>query len=245
VLLHGFAQDSSVWDPIAGQIHDQTISAPDLRGHGKAHSMRPISSEDLATDLADLLDDQRPSTVAGYSMGGRLALEVAIRYPRMVSRLVLISTSAGLRSESERVARQESDQSLSSLLRTEGLEAFSRYWTSLPLWIGDPKEVTSQANQLRLRQNPLGLAAALDGFGAGNWPHRWDELSDLQVPVELVVGARDSKYLEINQEMHRLLPQSRLTVVEGAGHSLLLESRQEIVKILGLDSAASNSGKNC
>jgi len=235
VLLHGFAQDSSVWDPIAGQIHDQSISAPDLRGHGNAHSMRPISSEDLATDLAGLLDDQRPSTVAGYSMGGRLALEVAIRHPRMVSRLVLISTSAGLRNESERVARQESDQSLSSLLRTEGLEAFSRYWTNLPLWIGDPKEVTSQANQLRLRQNPLGLAAALDGFGAGIWPHRWDELADLQVPVELVVGARDSKYLQINQEMHRLLPQSRLTVVEGAGHSLLLESRQEIVKILSLD----------
>ena len=73
--------------------------AVELRGHGQNAAARPISSE---LCVADLLAAAPPKfTLAGYSLGGRIALQLALAAPERIDRLVLISSSAGIADQAE------------------------------------------------------------------------------------------------------------------------------------------------
>ena len=74
------------------------------------------------------------TVIAGYSMGGRLALRVALAHPERVERLVLVGTTPGIADDVERGARREADEALASELEDGlDLEAFARRWAKLSL----------------------------------------------------------------------------------------------------------------
>lgn len=73
-----------------------------------------------------------PSFLAGYSMGGRIALYLALRFPNLFRKTVIISASPGLKTEEERQTRKESDERL-ALNIEENFESFLREWYSQPL----------------------------------------------------------------------------------------------------------------
>jgi len=131
VLLHGFTQTRQSWRrTIAALSGSRRALAPDLPGHGHA-AARPASFP-ACTGYVRALGGER-FTLAGYSMGGRIALHAALALGDRVERLVLVGASPGIADPAERAARRAADDALAARIETIGVEAFAREWAALPL----------------------------------------------------------------------------------------------------------------
>jgi 2-succinyl-6-hydroxy-2,4-cyclohexadiene-1-carboxylate synthase len=231
VLLHGFGATRRGWDPVVAELDQQRYRplAHDLPGHGEASALRPVTVE-ACTEWVHTLSPSR-FALAGYSMGGRIALQIALADPDRVSRLVLVSTTAGIEDDEARVARRDADDALAARLTHEPFEEFVQAWRAQPLFADDPPEVNEAAREDQRRNDPLGLAAALKGIGAGALAPVWDRLDELQMPATVLVGDRDDRYREIGARLARELPRGELCTARG-GHTLLLENPQAVADAL-------------
>jgi len=222
VLLHGFTQTRQSWRrTIAALGGRYRALAPDLPGHGLAAERRPASFAACAAYVRALADE--PCVLAGYSMGGRIALYTALVFPGLVHRLVLVGASPGLSDAAEREARRRSDLELADRIEAIGVAAFAQEWGAQELFAGQEARVAAAAHADRLRNTPHGLAAALRGLGTGVMPPLWERLGELAMPVTLVVGERDAKFRAIADRMSPAIPDCRVEIVAGAGHAAQLE----------------------
>lgn len=185
--------------------------------------------ERVLADLVATLDAQGHGRVdcLGYSMGGRIALAVALHHPERVRRLVVEGASPGLATPGERAARRESDEDLARLLEVEGMEVFTRRWLEQPLFAtqqGLPLEVRRWAFELRLERDARALAAVLRGLGTGSQPSFWDRLHELSAPTLLLTGALDGKFRELAARMVDRLPRGEHRSIPDAGHATHLEA---------------------
>jgi 2-succinyl-6-hydroxy-2,4-cyclohexadiene-1-carboxylate synthase len=144
--------------------------------------------------------------------------------------LVLISGTPGLKTESERAARQKSDNELAERIETIGLSAFLDEWLALPIFSGLSTE-TNQRND-RLRNTTQGLADSLRFAGTGTQESQWSNLQQLSMPVHLIVGELDEKFTAIAEEMKPLIPTSEMTVVAKVGHTAHLEDLATTAQLL-------------
>jgi 2-succinyl-6-hydroxy-2,4-cyclohexadiene-1-carboxylate synthase len=231
VLLHGFTQTGRSWDATVAALGERYRAlAPDIRGHGEAASERPVSFAAVEDDVLGLAPDR--FSLAGYSMGGRIALSVALRAPGRIAALTLVGASPGIADEVERRARRDEDEGLADRIESEGVEAFAAGWSSLPLFAGMPAAVGAAAHAERLRQDAAGLAAALRGLGTGVMPSLWERLPELTMPVTLVVGERDVKFRAIAERMAAAIPHASLRVIARAGHAAQLEAPEAVAALL-------------
>jgi 2-succinyl-6-hydroxy-2,4-cyclohexadiene-1-carboxylate synthase len=232
VLLHGFGGTHRAWDGVV-ELLDRERYRPlalDLPGHGaQADAPRPIC---FAGCVARVLD-AGPARFAlcGYSLGGRVALHVALAAPERVARLVLIGVNPGIEDLSERAARRDSDRALADDLERRPYEEFIERWRAQPLFAADPPEVGALAREDQRRNRPDALAAVMRGLGTGEMRPLWDRLPELAMPVTVLAGERDGKFLALGRRMVELLPAGDLVVVPG-GHRLPLESPGAIVEAL-------------
>lgn len=167
-----------------------------------------------------------PYDLIGYSMGGRIALHQALRAPDRVRRLVLESASPGLETEAERSARRRADSQLAASLEAEGVERFVDRWEALPLFASQARlaaDIRDAHRARRLANDPRSLAAALRGLGTGSLPSLWERLDEVRMPVLLIAGALDQKFVAIGRRMERVMPDARLAIVPDAGHTVHLE----------------------
>lgn len=231
VLLHGFTNTGRSWDPVAAALPQRyrPVIAPDIRGHGAAGDRRPVSLPAVIDDVATLAGSFE---LAGYSMGGRLALHVAAALPGRVRRLTLIGASPGLADPVARRQRRAADEQLADEVREMTIEQFAARWARTPVLADQPPDVRAAIHAQRLRHTPEGLAAALRGLGTGALPSLWDRLDELTLPVELVVGERDAKFRATAERMAAALPAARLHVVPGAGHAVHLERPAAVAAII-------------
>ena len=224
LLLHGFAGTGRSWDAViqaAGEPHWRP-NAPDLPGHGKAVGGSAGGIPGLAASLAAAYGPI--GTLAGYSMGGRIALRMALDHPGVARRLVLVSTSPGIEDPEERTRRAEADRELAARFRQMIPEEIAGLWLSGPLFAGDPPEAQERARAQILASEPSGLAQALRELGPGEMEPLWDRLEELELPVTLVAGERDPRYREIAERMAAAIPQAEVVVVPAAGHALPREA---------------------
>jgi 2-succinyl-6-hydroxy-2,4-cyclohexadiene-1-carboxylate synthase len=141
-----------------------------------------------------------------------------------VDRLVLIGASPGIADAGERAARRAADERLADEIERSSIEEFARRWARTPVLAGQPPEVAAAVHADRVRNQPAGLARALRGLGTGALPSLWDRLSEISIPVALVVGAHDQKFREVATQMAAGLPDARVVLVEDAGHAVHLEA---------------------
>jgi 2-succinyl-6-hydroxy-2,4-cyclohexadiene-1-carboxylate synthase len=222
VLLHGFTQTRQSWRRTVAALGGRYRAvAPDLPGHGQMAERRPASLAAALASLRALVEE--PHVLAGYSMGGRIALHAALTAPDRIRGLVLVGASPGLADATEREQRRRADEELAERIEAIGVEAFADEWGRLTLWDGQPERVRAAARADRLRNTAPGLAAALRGLGTGALPPLWDRLAELTMPVTLVAGERDERFRAIAERMARSIPDARVVVVPGAGHAAQLE----------------------
>ena len=151
-----------------------------------------------------------------------LCLQLAVDQPELVRRLVLVSATAGIDDAAERAARRQADEQLAASIERDGVDAFLDRWLALPLFATLPRDAAGLDD--RRRNTADGLASSLRLAGTGTQEPLWDRLPELPMPVLLVAGALDTKYVAIAERMAGLIPDATLTVIEGAGHSVPLEA---------------------
>jgi 2-succinyl-6-hydroxy-2,4-cyclohexadiene-1-carboxylate synthase len=232
VFLHGFTHTGASWGPVVDALGERyRVLAPDIPGHGSASGREPVTLEAVIDDLMALPVAGR-FTLVGYSMGGRIALHVALASPARVERLVLIGASPGLADPIERAARRAEDERLAQEIERSGIEEFARRWARTPVLAGVPREVAATAHADRLRSTPAGLARALRGLGTGTLPSLWERLGELAMPVTLVVGERDPKFHELAERIAAAVIDAAVVVVPGAGHAVHLESPERVAAVI-------------
>ena len=236
VLLHGFTGSAASWSSLSrdlARLH--RVIAIDIIGHGASSAPADPSryeSEQALRDLAEVTAQLGIDRAAwlGYSMGGRLALGMALDHPDRVSALILESATAGIQDEHERQLRAEADLTLARRIEDIGVEAFVDEWEQLPIWDSQrtlPVEVLLLQRDIRLRNRAVGLANSLRGMGQGAQPSYWDRLSEIDIPVLLMAGALDRKFVGIAGQMGIRIADATLSVIPEAGHAVHLERPSE------------------
>jgi 2-succinyl-6-hydroxy-2,4-cyclohexadiene-1-carboxylate synthase len=179
LLLHGFTGSSVTWFSHSEAWRAFTTIAVDLLGHGRSDCLADPNRyrmERCVEDLLVLLDHlgvQR-TAVLGYSMGGRIALYLALHAPQRLWALVLESASPGIEDVAEREARRQSDLTLAETLERDGIVTFVDRWHTLPLFATQaqlPASIRAELRRQRLGHHPQGLANSLRGLGtvSGVW----------------------------------------------------------------------------
>lgn len=235
LLLHGFMQTGRAWDEVVRHLDGERYRplAPDIRGHGAAARRRPI---DFASCVEDVVRLAAPRfALAGYSQGARLALHVALAHPGRVTRLVLVSATAGIEDAGRRARRRAADEELAGWMEADGrrMSEVADRWGAQPLFAGQPAAVAAAARGDRLANDPVHLAAALRGIGGGAMAPLWSRLHELgELPVAVVAGELDPKYVALGERLVRALPNAALRIVPGAGHALALEAPAAVAAVI-------------
>jgi 2-succinyl-6-hydroxy-2,4-cyclohexadiene-1-carboxylate synthase len=256
LLLHGFTGSTRSFDAVRPALADRAqVISLDLIGHGRTASPRQGErySFDWSTrELVALLDERGIDRVdlLGYSLGGRVALHFAVHMPGRVDRLIVESASPGIESDAERQARLASDAALADRIERLGVAAFVDEWQTQPLLaLGAhvPAALVEGQRAERLRNSAVGLANSLRGMGAGQQSALWSSLASLELPVHIIVGQRDRRYCQIAERMHSLLPNSGLSIVADAGHTVHLDQPAQFVHAVAtiLDKKLTHRGTRC
>jgi 2-succinyl-6-hydroxy-2,4-cyclohexadiene-1-carboxylate synthase len=235
LLLHGFTGSSENWMDIRPALNPYfTTITIDLPGHGQTTS----SDDPLRYTMGSTVDDLAvictnlgfsSVNLLGYSMGGRLALYMAVMHPELIHTLILESASPGLATEAERRARIENDEALAHRIETDGLETFVDYWTNLPLFSTQNDDLRQRLRSQRSKNNPAGLANSLRGMGTGAQPSLWHRLKELTCPTLLIAGEYDGKFTHIAHQMATDIPNTQVEIVPNAGHTVHLEQPETYV----------------
>lgn len=233
ILLHGFAGTNRTWERALAHLPAERYRplALDLPGHGsRADWAGPI---DFESCVEFVLGRSPPRFVlCGYSLGGRVALQVALAAPERVLRLLLIASGAGIEDEADRTTRLAGDRALAREIESGSIERFCERWCAQPMFAEDPPEVEALACADYLRNSPAALAMVLRGLGQGEMGSLWPRLRELSMPVRLLAGERDAKLRSIQRRMFAALPRARLDVIAG-GHRLPLESPAAVAAAIG------------
>jgi 2-succinyl-6-hydroxy-2,4-cyclohexadiene-1-carboxylate synthase len=235
-LLHGFTLGGESWDDLLTDMPEEwRWIAPDLRGHGDA-PVADCTMDRCAADLVELWDvlGVERSHVVGYSMGGRLALHVAVRLPERTRSLLTIGAHAGLEGAA-REDRRRRDEELADRIESAGIETFMHYWESLPMFASIARRgpaFLARLHEIRTRNTAEGLAASLRGMGAGAMQPLWDELASIRVPATFVAGDNDFPYIDWALRMADRVPDWRLRTVPDSGHAAQFEQPAATAQIL-------------
>ncbi len=249
VALHGFTGDRRSYEAVMANVPGRWW-VPDLPGHGASHGV-PATFEGWLESLESSIDAAFGPVspwLVGYSMGGRLALGLAIRRPEHYQGLVLLGASAGLESETDRQTRRSADARWIALLERGDIEDFASAWEAQPVLAPGPttrpssiaglagagteRSTSRIASTLRRTLDPRRLARVLASAGLAEQPTYHDRLANLTMPVVLAAGECDPKFRAIATHLAPLFPHARTHVVPGAGHDVLTDAPRAVADLI-------------
>jgi len=228
-LVQGLGLAGRMWISLPGGLVKSgfTVVTPDNRGSGRSDAPPPPYSMDtLGDDLAAVLQDvgAGPALVVGISLGGMIALNVALRHPLLVRGLVLAATSCGLP-----VGRPSSPSVLAQLVRSffdppprralHELLVHPKTLARQPRLFDDWDALLTQDPNLQPRRD--GLAGQLTAAASHDVGRR---LGEIRCPSAVLTGDSDRIIPPDNSEILATgLSRVRLTVLAEAGHAFPLE----------------------
>lgn len=222
IFVPGFMQHGDAWAPVAELVAERYPSAwLDFRTHG------------FEARLGELRAAAAPGTVpVGYSMGGRLALHLAVREPERFAGLITIGASPGIDDPDERRRRRNADEELAAWMEFSTIEEVVDRWERVPALAGQPEELVERQRAGRLEHDPRLLAQLLRSAGQGALPGIFEELRRLRIPVLALAGERDERYIQAARRIALLAPRGDHLPVMDAGHAAHLERPEAVAGLL-------------
>lgn len=191
VFVHGFTQSAASWRVVDSFFRDGPLDRVFLD---------VPDGLDFAATASALGDAGGPATYVGYSMGGRLCLQLALDRPDVVENLVLISSAPGIADDAERAARRESDEALAREIERDGIDAFLEGWLAQPMFSRLPRDAAGIEDR-RTANTVERLTHQLRALGQGTQPSNWERLREISMPTLVFVGRSDPKYVAIAEQM--------------------------------------------
>lgn len=224
VLIHGAGWTHLCWPPEVRRLPGFSIFALDLLGHGKSESMGGRQRVgDYVQDVLEwgLTQGIHRAVYIGHSMGGAIALDLALNHPERVAALGLVSTSARLRVLPELLADAANPTTFYKALEKIVLMSFSPQTS---------ERLLDQARQRMMEIRPsvlFGDLMACDAFNV------MDRLAEIDLPTLVVCGTEDQMTpLRYVQHMANNIPNARMVAIPQAGHMVMLEKPDEIAAIV-------------
>ena len=222
VFVPGFMQRGAAWAAVARRVGE---SYPTLCLDFAVHTFEER--------LAELREAAPPgAAVVGYSLGGRLALQLAAREPDRLAALALVGATAGIEDPEERAVRRAADEELARMIEARPIETTVAEWERQPVFAGQPPELVEAQRPGRLSHDPRDLAALLRTAGQGAPPPVWDRIAALPAPLLAIAGERDERYAEAARRLAGLAPRGRAELVPDAGHAAHLEQPDAVARLL-------------
>jgi 2-succinyl-6-hydroxy-2,4-cyclohexadiene-1-carboxylate synthase len=225
VLLHGFMGTGADWVEVAHRLqpHCQCLM-PDLPGHDGMPLELAADPDPFAAYSALLwrrLEPLLPPRFAlvGYSLGGRLALDLACRHPERVHALVLEGAHPGLSEPGEREQRAAADAAWIRRFEREPWPELLDDWYRQPVFASLSDEQRRALVARRSRHSPGILAEVLQATSLARQPDRWDDLRRLPMAVGFLAGRQDSKFCALGDRIARTAPRVTLVKLDGVGHN--------------------------
>lgn len=232
VLLHGFPLDHRMWRAQREALDRAgfRVIVPDLRGAGKAPLGRNATGmREYAGDVLRLLDRAgvRKAVIAGFSMGGYVAFEIARQAPERVAGLALIDTRAEADSDEARAGRAAT----ADKVRAQGVTIVADAMLPKMLTSGAPDRLKEEVRAMMLSQPAEGVVAAL--LAMGSRPDSQPMLASIRAPTLILVGQDDPVTPPGSaKSMASAIPGARYQVVQGAAHLAPMERPDEINEAL-------------
>lgn len=206
VLLHGGGStiDTTFGNVLQSFAKSRHVIAVEQQGHGRTADIdRPLTFEQMADDTAALLRHLKieRADFFGFSNGGNVAMQIAIRHPEMVRKLIVASAffkRDGIYPEVWESLKQATSQNMPAVLRDEYIKVAP-----------DPENLSTLV--AKLMKNMLGFR---------DW--RPEDIQSINAPTIVMIGDADVVRPEHAVEMFRLLPHSQLAVFPGSGHGTFL-----------------------
>jgi pimeloyl-ACP methyl ester carboxylesterase len=217
VLIHGAGGTHLDWPPQLRKMAGRIVYALDLPGHGSSELPGRSDIADYADVVLAFIDilELSDAVIVGHSMGGAIALSIALRHHPSVIGLVLLGSGARLRVTPAIRDRTQTD-----------FEAVADFISGV-LWSENaPAELVSTGRELLLQADP---AVVQGDFDACNAFDVMNELAEITIPTLVIGGSADQMTpLKYNQFLAEHIPNARLVVIEGGGHMMALEQPDEV-----------------
>lgn len=217
VLLHGafgFVEGWATVLPSLARTHQ--VIAIELQGHGHTNDLeRPLAYEQMADDVAALMQHLKinDADVFGYSMGGTVALGVAIRHPELVRRLAILGACAG------------------NLKDAFEPKAYNQF-LSIPADFAPP---VLKAPYDRMSPDPSqwpALVAKIKNLGRDFKGYSAAELKSIKAQTLIMIGDREGIRPEHAVEIYRLIPKTQLAIFPGGDHFMLFQQPEKVLAAL-------------
>ncbi|WP_165857510.1 alpha/beta fold hydrolase [Marinobacter sp. JSM 1782161] len=234
VLIHGVGLDATMWQAqMTALAADYDVIAYDMLGHGES----PLPAEnatldDYADQLATLLDELAvpAATVAGFSMGGLVARAFALRHPRHLRAMVVLSSVFDRNERQRSGVRQRLAQTLEQGPAANVDGALERWFS--PAFRQAQPECIAAVRERVTSNHPDGyyrsyaLFGTEDDFGA-------DRLASIRVPVLVATGELDpGSTPDMAHKLARQLPDARVYILEGQRHMAPVEAADQVNDLL-------------
>jgi len=228
LFLHGFLGSSKSWNEILEILKKYSITL-DITGHKKNFFDQKdtnYSIDNWFSELKNQLDKESIQSInlCGYSMGGRLAIGFAQKYPSLIKNLILESTTLGIISKEEKMIRLNSDLMLCNDIESD-YNKFILEWEQLSLFKNQFKKNKNgfiNQRKIRLSHNPLQISKSLKVFSQGKLPDYYSSLPKFSFPINIITGRFDKKYTSIGKQINSLCKNSTHHILD-CGHNVHLE----------------------
>jgi pimeloyl-ACP methyl ester carboxylesterase len=210
VVLHGAFGWATEYPILA---RDRQVIAVGLQGHGHTADVdRPLTLENMADDTAALLKHLgiKKANIFGYSLGGNVAIAVAIRHPDVVGKLAINGANYGPIAEAY---EPQTFQQFKNIPPDFAPKILKNHYDSVA---PDPKRWPTLVAKIK----QLGLE--FKGFSA-------EQMKSIKAPVLIALGDRDGVRPEHAVEMFRLISDAQLAIFPAADHFLLFQDPERLL----------------
>ncbi len=233
IFLHGWGLNSAVWEHIVPTLnHHYRVTCVDLPGHGRSSPTVYLADlNGICHELHRLLGPRGEIILAGWSLGGLIAIAYALQYPKTVKHLLLIaSTPKFVVSEGWRNAMQP--DVLANFAKNLSLDYQTTLTRFLTLQVKSSVGAQSTLRRLRnaLNQYPPHPTSLHAGLTLLRETDLRGQLQNLNCPVGIILGERDTLVPRgCGQDMLELINEGRCIMVSGAGHLPFLSHPHEFI----------------
>mgnify|MGYP001191046177 CR=1 FL=1 len=216
IFLHGFLGTPQDFHPVLKNIHIpyQALTLP-------GHCNKPLDLEKFEEEIPF------KSTLVGYSLGGRIAMHLAKKYPEKIKKLIIVSAAPGL--YEPRDARKKKEEKWIEVLNVHGIDHFLSSWYQQEIF----KSFKPGQNILELRKkhNINDLIDVMTYFSPTRFGCKLTDLKKLPKSTIFLFGENDKKYIGIGNQIKK---HAKVLTIKNCSHAIHLEAPDELARIINM-----------